>query len=165
MLIFEIKCCWQKKIVFSPSSELPSSDYADDEDDNDDEQDVDSEGKEDAQKKPRPSWTVVCSTEEEWQQLAESFKKSKHKDEKMLYETLSVDFVPEIGKMIEAKVLGCTLCVGIYESLRFFGTLFFIIMNKQCIHVDLNMWCLEQNVYHGQLVFLNFSQLFQPISK
>ena len=56
------------------------------------------------QKKQRPTWTVVCSTEEEWQQLAESFKKSKHKDEKMLYETLSVDFVPEIGKMIEAKV-------------------------------------------------------------
>ena len=47
---------------------------------------------------------MVCSKEEEWQQLAESFKKSKHKDEKMLYETLSVDFVPEIGKMIEAKV-------------------------------------------------------------
>ena len=46
----------------------------------------------------------MCSTEEEWQQLAESFKKSKHKDEKMLFETLSVDFVPEIGKMIEAKV-------------------------------------------------------------
>lgn len=90
--------------VCSPSSELPSSDYADDEDENDDEQEIDSEGKEDMQKKPRPSWTVVCSTEEEWQQLAESFKKSKHKDEKMLYETLSVDFVPEIGKMIEAKV-------------------------------------------------------------
>lgn len=94
-----------KDCVFSPSSELPSSDYADDEDDNDDEQEVDSEGKEDTQNKPRPLWTVVCSTEEEWQQLAESFKKSKHKDEKMLYETLSVDFVPEIGKMIEAKVL------------------------------------------------------------
>lgn len=47
----------------------------------------------------------MCSTEEEWQELAESFKKSKHKDEKMLYETLSVDFVPEIGKMIEAKVV------------------------------------------------------------
>ena len=67
------------------------------------------------QKKPRPSWTVVCSTEEEWQQLAESFKKSKHKDEKMLYETLSVDFVPEIGKMIEAKVLVCMFFVGIYN--------------------------------------------------
>ena len=108
MVIFEIQCSSQKFcFFFSPSSELPSSDYADDEDDNDDEQEVDSEGKEDTQKKPRPSWTVVCSTEEEWQQLAESFKKSKHKDEKMLYETLSVDFVPEIGKMIEAKVLKC----------------------------------------------------------
>lgn len=84
---------------------MPSSDYADDEDD-DEEQEVDSDGKEDGEKKPRPSWTVVCSTEEEWQQLAESFKKSKNKDEKMLYETLSVDFVPEIGKMIEAKVQG-----------------------------------------------------------
>lgn len=93
----------QLHFIFSPSSELPSSDYADDEDD-EEEQEVDSEGKEDIGKKQRPSWTVVCSTEEEWQQLAESFKKSKHKDEKMLFETLSVDFVPEIGKMIEAKV-------------------------------------------------------------
>lgn len=90
---------------------MPSSDYADDEDD-DEEQDVDSEGKEDGEKKPRPSWTVVCSTEEEWQQLAESFKKSKNKDEKMLYETLSVDFVPEIGKMIEAKVQGIPVKVS-----------------------------------------------------
>lgn len=90
---------------------MPSSDYADDEDD-DEEQEVDSEGKEDGEKKPRPSWTVVCSTEEEWQQLAESFKKSKNKDEKMLYETLSVDFVPEIGKMIEAKVQGIPVKVS-----------------------------------------------------
>lgn len=86
----------------SPSSDMPSSDYADDDDD-DEEQEVDSEGKEDNEKKPQASWTVVCSTEDEWQQLAESFKRSKNKDEKMLYETLSVDFVPEIGKMIEAK--------------------------------------------------------------
>ena len=90
---------------FSPGSEHPSSDYADDEDENDDEQDVASEGKDEQEKKVLPLWTVVCSTEVEWQQLAESFKKSKHKDEKLLYETLSVDFVPEIGKMIEAKVL------------------------------------------------------------
>ena len=90
---------------------MPSSDYADDEDD-DEEQEVDSEVKEDGEKKPRPSWTVVCSTEEEWQQLAESFKKSKNKDEKMLYETLSVDFVPEIGKMIEAKVQGIPMKVS-----------------------------------------------------
>lgn len=86
------------------SSEHPSSDYSDDdEDENDEEQDVGSDDKEGEEKKERPLWTVVCSKEEEWQQLAESFKKSKHKDEKMLYETLSVDFVPEIGKMIEAK--------------------------------------------------------------
>lgn len=90
-------------VNFSPSSEHPSSDYADDEDENEDEQEVTSEGKEEQVKKDLPLWTVVCSTEEEWRQLAESFKKSKHKDEKMLYETLSVDFVPEIGKMIEAK--------------------------------------------------------------
>lgn len=97
-------------VNFSPSSEHPSSDYADDEDENEDEQEVTSEGKEEQVKKDLPLWTVVCSTEEEWRQLAESFKKSKHKDEKMLYETLSVDFVPEIGKMIEAKVwlLACS---------------------------------------------------------
>jgi len=90
--------------ILSPSSEHHSSDYADDEDENDDEQEVASQGREEQDKKEQPRWTVVCSTEEEWQQLAESFKKSKNKDEKMLYETLSVDFVPEIGKMIEAKV-------------------------------------------------------------
>ena len=96
--------------ILSPSSEHPSSDYADDEDENDEDQEVASEGKEEQQKQDCPLWTVVCSTEEEWQQLAESFKKSKHKDEKMLYETLSVDFVPEIGKMIEAKVQLLALC-------------------------------------------------------
>lgn len=96
--------------ILSPSSEHPSSDYADDEDENDEDQEVASEGKEEQQKQDHPLWTVVCSTEEEWQQLAESFKKSKHKDEKMLYETLSVDFVPEIGKMIEAKVKLLALC-------------------------------------------------------
>lgn len=96
--------------MLSPSSEHPSSDYADDEDENDEDQEVASEGKGEQQKQDCPLWTVVCSTEEEWQQLAESFKKSKHKDEKMLYETLSVDFVPEIGKMIEAKVQLLALC-------------------------------------------------------
>lgn len=91
--------------IFVRYSEHPSSDYSDDDDDNEEEQDEGSDDKEDQEEKDRPLWTVVCSTEEEWQQLAESFKKSKHKDEKMLYETLSVDFVPEIGKMIEAKVI------------------------------------------------------------
>lgn len=97
------------------------------------------------QKKPRPSWTVVCSTEEEWRQLAESFKKSKHKDEKMLYETLSVDFVPEIGKMIEAKVLMYTVCGHLRELA--------VLLGKH--HIDLMMCCLTQSVYHGQFVFLN----------
>ena len=46
---------------------------------------------------------LVCSTEEEWKQLAESFKNSKNEDEKTLYETLSIDFVPEIPKIIERK--------------------------------------------------------------
>ena len=46
----------------------------------------------------------MCATAEEWEQLAESYKKSKNRDEKLLYQTLSIDFVPEIPKMIEAKV-------------------------------------------------------------
>ena len=45
----------------------------------------------------------MCSMEEEWKQLAESFKNSENEDEKMLYETLSVDFVPEIGIIIETQ--------------------------------------------------------------
>lgn len=114
--------------ILSPSSEHPSSDYADDEDENDEDQEVASEGKEEQQKQDCPLWTVVCSTEEEWQQLAESFKKSKHKDEKMLYETLSVDFVPEIGKMIEAKVWLLALCC--------------FLIRKDCLHVAMTSYLL-----------------------
>ena len=88
----------------SPSSDLQSSEDDENDSDNDNEEEQESEEKEELEKKSRPSWSVICSTEEEWQQLAESFKRSKHRDEKLLYETLSVDFVPEIGKMIEAKV-------------------------------------------------------------
>ena len=101
-----------KKVFFfvfvfsSPRSEHHSSDYADDEDESDDEQEKASEGKEEKDKKERPRWTVVCSTEEEWRQLAESFKNSKNEDEKMLYESLSVDFLPEIGKMIVERQAG-----------------------------------------------------------
>ncbi|EDO49295.1 predicted protein [Nematostella vectensis] len=54
--------------------------------------------------KKGPQWMLVCSTATEWEELAESFKKSKNRDEKMLYQTLSEDFVPEITKMIDTKV-------------------------------------------------------------
>lgn len=112
------------------------------------------------QKKPRPSWTVVCSTEEEWRQLAESFKKSKHKDEKMLYETLSVDFVPEIGKMIEAKVLMYTVCGHLRELPVLLG--FGILCNEQTPHrfddVLLDTKCIPWPVCVFEFSQHNYSQ-------
>ena len=64
-----------------------------------------SEGREDSEENPsKAKWSLVCATAEEWEQLTEAYSKSKNRDEKLLHETLSVDFVPEIPKMIEAKV-------------------------------------------------------------
>ncbi|XP_031548780.1 cat eye syndrome critical region protein 2-like isoform X2 [Actinia tenebrosa] len=73
-----------------------SEDITSDEDD-----DIDSESEEESSS--NAGWSLVCSLASEWEELAESFKKSKNRDEKLLYQTLSEDFVPEIGKMIEAK--------------------------------------------------------------
>jgi len=81
---------------FSSSSEDISSEE-------DEEENLDSD-QERENNSDRPKWSLVCSTAPEWEELAESFKKSKTRDEKLLYQTLSEDFVPEIEKMIEAKV-------------------------------------------------------------
>ena len=58
----------------------------------------------DSETDPLPEWSLVCSTVKEWEELTESFRGSKNRDERALYDTLSVDFVSEIAQMIEAKV-------------------------------------------------------------
>ena len=49
-------------------------------------------------------WSLVCSTKDEWEELAEKFSKSQNRDEKNLHKTLTVDFLAEISRMLEAKV-------------------------------------------------------------
>ena len=85
------------------SSEVESSE----EESEDDEQSVTSENEEEPTSVVK--WSLVCSTAEDWEQLAEVFKKSKQRDEKALFQTLTVDFLPEIEKMIEAKVIVCLI--------------------------------------------------------
>ena len=51
-----------------------------------------------------PRWHVVCRTFEDWETLAEWFRDSTVKCEKELYKCLSVDFLPAIPEIIEAKV-------------------------------------------------------------
>lgn len=53
---------------------------------------------------PNRVWSLVCSTQEEWQELAEKFAKSENKNEKNLHQTLTVGFLAEITRMLEAKV-------------------------------------------------------------
>ncbi|XP_077995094.1 uncharacterized protein LOC144448682 [Glandiceps talaboti] len=48
-------------------------------------------------------WQLICETVQDWENLAETFKKSKSMNERALYKTLQEDFIPEIENMIESK--------------------------------------------------------------
>ncbi|XP_070567879.1 chromatin remodeling regulator CECR2-like [Ptychodera flava] len=50
-----------------------------------------------------PKWQLICETVQDWEQLAETFKKSKAMCERALYKTLIEDFVPEIANMMATK--------------------------------------------------------------
>merc|ERR1719402_1806765 len=50
-----------------------------------------------------PTWSLICETEQDWIDPEKKYKKSKRKQDKELYETLSVNFVPEITKMFLTK--------------------------------------------------------------
>ncbi|XP_032222716.2 cat eye syndrome critical region protein 2 homolog [Nematostella vectensis] len=89
----------KKKKRVSSSSESESDFITSSSSEESSEEDTEEENSE----KKGPQWMLVCSTATEWEELAESFKKSKNRDEKMLYQTLSEDFVPEITKMIDTK--------------------------------------------------------------
>lgn len=102
--------------IFSSSSEDITSEEEDD---------IDSESEEESSSKT--GWSLACSLASEWEELAESFKKSKNRDEKLLFQTLSEDFVPEIGKMIEAKVStnkyqGCEIRFCTHHCSNFIAT-------------------------------------------
>ena len=48
---------------------------------------------------PNSKWSVACLTQQDWEDLAAKYKKSKNKHDKELYETLNENFLPEIVKM------------------------------------------------------------------
>ena len=74
----------------------------DEEDDDDEDEEEEKDSRDDEE--PRRTWSLVCSTKEEWEKLAETFSNSKNKDEKSLHQTLTVDFLAEIARMLEVKV-------------------------------------------------------------
>ena len=49
------------------------------------------------------SRSVACLTLQDWEDLAEKYKKSKKKQDRDLYETLHENFLPEIVKMFAEK--------------------------------------------------------------
>ncbi|XP_078670272.1 uncharacterized protein LOC144910741 isoform X3 [Branchiostoma floridae x Branchiostoma belcheri] len=67
-----------------------------------DAEDNDSHGSED-EREFNERWSLICSTAEDWSNLAESFRGSRTQVERRLYKTLMEDFVPEIPEMIAAK--------------------------------------------------------------
>ena len=63
----------------------------------------DSDCKEDGEDEETPGWHLACSAESQWVELTNRLKKSKKKQDKELYETLSENFLPEITKMFSEK--------------------------------------------------------------
>lgn len=52
-------------------------------------------------------WSVVCSSEEEWNTFVKQLKKNKHKEDKKLRKVLVNDFLPLIAEIIVEKVGAC----------------------------------------------------------
>lgn len=57
----------------------------------------------------RGAWSLVCSTEEQWVNLAESIKDKISPQDRHLYRIITQNFLPEISNMIEQKVRLFTL--------------------------------------------------------
>ena len=69
--------------------------------------------KDDTQAKPlykNPRWHLICSTVEEWQEVADSLKYSTTKEAKELYKCIVNDFLPEMPAIMEARVSNSCTC-------------------------------------------------------
>ncbi|CAN9498724.1 unnamed protein product [Ophioblennius macclurei] len=55
------------------------------------------------QRRQRGAWSLVCDTEEQWVNLAESIKDKTSPQDRHLYRVISQNFLPEISSMIEHK--------------------------------------------------------------
>ncbi|XP_036067207.1 cat eye syndrome critical region protein 2-like, partial [Oryzias melastigma] len=51
----------------------------------------------------RGAWSLVCDTEEQWMELAESLKDKTSPQDRHLHRVISQNFLPEISSMIEHK--------------------------------------------------------------
>jgi hypothetical protein len=54
--------------------------------------------------KPFSKWKLACSSLQEWKELANTFKDSKVRCEKKLYQVLVHDFLPDLPEMISEAV-------------------------------------------------------------
>lgn len=57
----------------------------------------------------RGAWSVICETEEQWLNLAESIKDKISPQDRHLHRIITQNFLPEISNMIEHKVRLFTL--------------------------------------------------------
>lgn len=57
----------------------------------------------------RGAWSLVCDTEEQWVNLAESVKDKISPQDRHLHRIITQNFLPEIRNMIEHKVRQFTL--------------------------------------------------------
>lgn len=67
----------------------------------------------------KDEWELLCSTGEEWEELAESFRGSKQSYERSLFKVLNDELLPDILQMITAKVntvLWVTNVLNSYED-------------------------------------------------
>lgn len=61
----------------------------------------------------RGAWSVICETEEQWVNLAESIKDKISPQDRHLHRIITQNFLPEISNMIEHKVRLFTLSCDI----------------------------------------------------
>jgi len=66
-----------------------------------DEKDIEEVEDEQIETEPRdpPGWYLACSSESQWNEIVQKYKKSKKKQDKELFETLNDNFLPDIIKM------------------------------------------------------------------
>ena len=122
--------------------------------------------KDDTQAKPlykNPRWHLICSTVEEWQEVADSLKYSTTKEAKELYKCIVNDFLPEMPAIMEARVSNsCTCFVG-------------LVSYQKCNLIKVGCFCIffffyilfwggtltSNNILFG-VMSSNFSVIFDP---
>jgi poly(A) polymerase Pap1 len=125
--------------------------------------------KDDTQAKPlykNPRWHLICSTVEEWQEVADSLKYSTTKEAKELYKCIVNDFLPEMPAIMEARVSNSCTC---FVALVSYQKCNLIKVGCFCIFFFLhfilgwytNIYKKNNNILFG-VMSSNFSVIFDP---